>query len=241
MWTRTQLLSFLVAASTLVPAAAHAANPGVGHGTLMISAERLFGLSVVHSTVGTGGGEASFDQTHFGLALAPFAAASPSPTPSVYTFPRLALDFAVIDGLTVGGSLGFAFTDTSSDPGGAGPSFTTFLIAPRIGYVLGLNRTVQLWLRGGLTYFNASRHVDPSTLPPNTDRSSSRWGISLNLEPTLMIAPFDHVAFTASVLFDIPVAGKQSNEVTAGSVTTTTSADATDRNIGLVAGIVVMF
>jgi len=233
----------LLAASVLLPSPARAANTGVGHGTIMISAERLFGFTSTRITQETGGGEVSADQTQFGLALAPFGQA-----PQIYTLPRLGFDFAVIDGLTLGGSLGFVVggTGSSATAGGVttdadGPSFTTFLIAPRIGYVLGLGRTLNLWLRGGFTYFNTAVHTDTSALPPNNTRTQTLWGLSLNLEPTLMIAPFDHVAFTASVLVDLPLAGKQSTERTNGSVTTTTSVDTSVRNLGLVAGVIVMF
>jgi hypothetical protein len=235
MFLKAHRLSLLTAALALVPAAAHAATPGVGHGTLMISAERLFGLSVSRATQGSGGGETHLDQTHFGLALAPL-----SPAPHVYLLPRLAFDFAIIDGLTLGGSIGFDVGDSDANDG-AGPSFTTFLIAPRAGYVLGLSKVFNLWLRGGITYFNASSHTDPSRLPPNTDRSLTVWGVSLNLEPTLMISPFEHVAFTAGLLLDLPLAGKRSTENVVGPVTTTTSIDYSVRNIGLVAGMVVLF
>jgi hypothetical protein len=225
----------LAAGLVLAPAAARAATPGVGHGTMLLSAERLFGLSNSHTTLGSGGGEVDRDQTHFGLALAPL-----SPAPHVYLLPRLAFDVALIDGLTVGGSLGFGVGEATAG-NGSKPSFTTFLLAPRVGYVLGLTRPLSLWLRGGFTYFNVTSHADPSTLPANRQSSLTTWGISLNLEPTLMISPFDHVAFTAGVLVDVPLAGKQSAELTVGSVTTTTSTDYTIRNLGLVAGMVVMF
>jgi hypothetical protein len=222
----------LAAALALAPTAAHAATPGVQHGTMMISAERLFGLSVSHTTQGSGDAEVELDQTHFGLVVAPL-----SPAPHVYLLPRLAFDFAIIDGLTVGGSLGFDVGDTTV--GNGKPSFSTFLIAPRMGYVLGLSRPLSLWLRGGLTYFNFTFH--PDNLPANTDRSTTTWGMSLNLEPTLMISPFEHVAFTAGLILDLPLAGKASTETTVGSITTTTSIDHGIRNIGIEAGLVVMF
>jgi hypothetical protein len=225
----------LGAALILAPSLARAATPGVRHGTMMISAERLFGLSASHTALGSGNGEIDRDQTHFGLALAPL-----SPAPHVYLLPRLAFDVAIIDGLTVGGALGFGVGEATAG-NGSKPSYTTFLFAPRIGYVLGLSRVINLWLRGGLSYFNVTSHTDPSILPANTDRSVTIWGMSLNLEPTLMIAPFEHVAFTAGVLVDLPFAGKQSTEQVVGSVTTTTSIDYSVRNLGLVGGMVVLF
>ena len=227
----------------LVPAAARAASPGISHGTMMVSAERLFGLSISRATQDIGNGESSVDQTQFGLALAPW-----SPAPNIYQTPRLAFDLAIIDGLTVGGSLGLVIgqLDTSTTVGGTtadtkGPSFTTFLLAPRAGYVLGLSHLIGLWLRGGITYFNASTHTDASVLGPNVTRSQTIWGIALNLEPTLLVSPFEHVSFTAGILVDLPLAGKQSSERTMGNVTTTTSVDYTIRNFGLVAGMLVRF
>jgi hypothetical protein len=65
--------------------------------------------------------------------------------------------------------------------------------------------------------------------------------MSLNLEPTLMISPIPHVAFTVGLLLDLPLTGKQSSETRVGSVTTTTSVDSSVRNVGLVGGLVVMF
>jgi hypothetical protein len=224
----------LATALALAPAAAHAATPGVDHGTLILSAERLFGLGVSHTSLGSGNAEVERDQTHFGLALAPL-----TPNPNVYLLPRLGFDFAIIDGLTVGGSLGFGFGE--ADVGNGKPSYTNFLIAPRVGYVLGLSRPISLWLRGGFTYFNVTSHSDPAVLPPNTERSVTLWGMSLNLEPTLMISPIPHVAFTVGLLLDLPLTGKQSSETRVGSVTTTTSVDSSVRNVGLVGGLVVMF
>jgi hypothetical protein len=224
----------LAASLTLLPTAARAATPGVEHGAMMLSAERLFGLDVSHSAQGGGNNEIDRDQTHFGLALAPL-----TPNPNVYLLPRLAFDFAIIDGLTVGGSLGFGVG--KGTVGNSEPSYTNFLIAPRVGYVLGLSKPISLWLRGGFTYFNLTSHADPSVLPPNTDRSLTLWGMALNLEPTLMISPIEHVAFTVSALFDLPLAGKQSTETVTGAVTTTTSIDFSVRNFGLVAGLIVIF
>jgi hypothetical protein len=224
-----------LAALIAVPAVARAATPGVGRGTMLLSAERLFGLSNSHTTLGSGNTEVDRDQTHFGLVLAPL-----TPAPNVYLLPRLAFDFAIIDGLVVGGSLGFGVGEATA-ANGSKPSYTTFLIAPRAGYVLGLSKPINLWLRGGITYFNATSHTDPNTLPANRNVSFTTWGMSLNLEPTLMISPFDHVAFTASLIIDLPFAGSQSQEVSVGAVTTTTSIDYSVRNIGLVAGMVVIF
>jgi hypothetical protein len=238
-----RLSSVLLLGLLLAPATASAANPGVDHGRMMISAERLFGLSFSHTSVDNGNGSNDRDVTHFGLVVSPNTAVG-----NIYTTPRLAFDIAVIDGLTVGGSLGVSVTGVSdsSTTGGTSaevsrPTLTTVLIAPRAGYVLGFTRVVGLWLRGGLTYFNGSAHSDATVLGTNATRTDTLWGLGLDLEPTLLVSPFEHFSFTAGLVLDLPLAGKQSVERTAGNVTTTTSTDASVRNIGVVAGMVISF
>jgi hypothetical protein len=214
----------------LAPSAAHAATPGVHHGTMMVSAERLFGLSVGRVTTGNNNAQTSDDQTHFGLFLAPTTAAW-----NPYMVPRLAFDLAPIDGLTVGGSLGFVVSDLENSQ-----SVTAFLLAPRVGYILGLGHLVSLWLRGGIPYFNISTHADTGAV---TKTSDTVWGLGLDLEPTLLVSPWEHVGFTAGLLVDLPMTGKGSHETTntVTSVTTSTSVDTTVRHIGLLLGMVATF
>jgi hypothetical protein len=228
--------ALLLGSLLLTPAAARAATPGVEHGRMMISAERLFGLSFSHTSVDTGNGSVDTDVTHFGLAVAPN-----TPNDNIYTTPRLAFDYAIIDGLTLGGALGVAVTDLSTSVTNndntterSGPTLTTFLVAPRLGYVLSVSHLVGIWLRGGFTYFRAATDVSDNT-------TRTLWGFGLNIEPTLLLSPWEHVAFTLGLLVDLPLAGKLSTEVTAGNVTNTTSVDASVRNIALAAGLLVSF
>jgi hypothetical protein len=225
MSRRSLYISSLLVVVCLTPAGARAATPGIAQRTVMISAERLLGLTAMHTSQDIPGGELNINQTRVGLTMAPTLA-----NPNIYAVPRLALDLTPIDGLTLGGALGFAAGDFD-----ASTSMTAFLVAPRVGYVLGLSHVVNLWLRAGFTYFNITHTNDPDT------RSDTLWGMSLNVEPTLMIAPFDHIAFTAGLVMDLPVAGKQSTERKVGNITTTTSVGFQVRNIGLAVGMVVSF
>jgi hypothetical protein len=212
----------------LTPAGARAATPGIAQRTVIVSAERLLGLAAMHTSQDIPGGELNVNQvnqTRVGLTMSPSLENT-----NIYAVPRLALDLTPIDGLTLGGALGFAAGDSD-----ASASMTAFLVAPRVGYVLGLSHVINLWLRAGLTYFNITNSNDPDT------RSDTRWGMSLNIEPTLMIAPFDHVAFTGGLVLDLPVAGKRSTERRVGNITTTTSVGFLMRNIGLALGMVVSF
>jgi len=225
MLRRSLYISSLLVVVCLTPAGARAATPGIAQRTVMISAERLLGLTAMRTSQDIPGGELNINQTRVGLTMAPTLA-----NPNIYAVPRLALDLTPIDGLTIGGALGFAAGDFD-----ASTSMTAFLVAPRVGYVLGLSHVINLWLRAGFTYFNITTTNDPDT------RSDTLWGMSLNVEPTLMIAPFDHVAFTAGLALDLPVAGKQSTERKVGNITTTTSVGFLVRNLGLAVGMVVSF
>jgi hypothetical protein len=225
-------------AFTFAPAAAHAAaSAGVDHGTVMIGAERLFGLSLSRTTTSSGNTDTSHDNTTFTLLY--------SAAPNVHMTPRVTFDFVPIDGLTLGGGIGFGVgslgdsrTRNDSTTNTDGPSSTWLVFSPRVGYVLGLSSLAKLWLRGGLTYFWMNTDF-PS--PPNTSASSRLTGLSLDLEPTLLLQAFPHLGFTASVLVNLPLTGSFTTETKIGGVSTSTSVDQTIRNFGLVAGMVGSF
>jgi hypothetical protein len=235
---RAAALAALVVASSLAAPAGIAAPAALPKGTMMIGAERLFGLSVSRISTDTNNGSTALDQTHFGLFAAPG-----SQEPHVYLAPRLALDYALIDGLTLGGSLAVAIGDYTNVTTTGGTTteadlgeFTTFLLAPRVGYALGLSRLANLWLRGGLTYFNGAGHGDVFG-----DTEQTRWGLAVNLEPTFLLTPLTNLGFTVGLVVDVPVAGKRTTERTIGPVTTSTSVDQTVRNFGVQFGMVGMF
>jgi hypothetical protein len=229
----------LVLALSIAPAAAHAAaSAGVDHGTIMIGAERLFGLSLSRETTATNNGDNSTDNTTFTLLY--------SASPNVHMTPRLTCDFVPIDGLTIGGGIGFGVgslddsrTRNSATTNTDGPTSTWIIISPRVGYVLGLSSLAKLWLRGGLTYFWMNTDF-PSAIP-NTSVSSRLTGLSLDLEPTLLLQPFTHLGFTASLLVNLPLTGSFTTDTTVGGTTTSTSVDRTIRNFGLAVGMVGRF
>jgi hypothetical protein len=67
-----------------------------------------------------------------------------------YHLPRVAVDFFVIERLSLGGALGFY--DHEGD-GGDG-----FILAPRVGYAIDLSQRWAFWPRGGLSYYSEGNY-----------------------------------------------------------------------------------
>ncbi len=113
-------------ALTFAPAASAQAVP---QGTFTVAAERMVGLGI---TFGQGGDPV------FGTGL--FWGGQ-----GVLDFPRIGVDYFVIDGLSIGGSLGLRYTS-------AGTGFFQAGILPRIGYAFALSSSIDFWPRGGIGF-----------------------------------------------------------------------------------------
>jgi hypothetical protein len=216
------------------------ASTGLPKGTFIVSAERLFGLSVNRTTTGTNNGDVSVDHTGFGLLLS-----SPS---TVHMLPRMALDVAIIDGLTVGAGLGFfvgdrqTVTDNNATTTTAqGPTTTAMVLAPRAGYALHISSIVSFWIRAGFTYYRTNSENDRTVANVTTATSDRTSGLAFDVEPTFLFQAFDHLAFTAAIIADLPLSGDHTVEARTGNVTTSRSVDQTVRNVGVVASMLGMF
>jgi hypothetical protein len=222
------------------PPHTHAASAGLPKGTFIVSAERLFGLSINRTTTATNNGDVSVDHTGFGLLLS-------SPT-TVHMLPRMALDFTIIDGLTLGSGLGFFVGDretiTNNDStvvSAQGPTTTAMVLAPRVGYALHVSSIVSFWIRAGITYYRTNSENDRTTGNLTTVTSDRTSGIAFDIEPTFLFQPFEHLGFTAGIVADLPLTGDHTTEVRAGNVTTSRSINQTVRNVGVVASMLALF
>lgn len=152
--------------------------------------------------------------------------------------PRLALDYFVTEGFSVGGS--FVFLSQSSEaeatpPGG--PSTTTdngsvqtLFIHPRVGYAVPFDETFSFWPRVGLFYMN-------QTLKPDQGSDTSRSAIDFTLEAMFGISPISHFAILVGPYLYLGVGG--SSEVPA--IPPATGTTETDRRLtmyGLTTSIV---
>ncbi len=253
---RTKRLAVAVAVCILAASGSAFADPGIGaHRNLIISADRLFGFSYnqfnTEFTSGSTTVESSQTRTDFGLFTGLSGTGTTVSTgaggyalPNVYMVPRVALDFAVANAFTVGGSAGFVLgsLSNSSTVNGVtserdGPTATGILLAPRAGWTHGFGGRAGAWLRGGMTYYRVSSSIDTGT----TETTFAVWGFSLNIEPTLTVSIVPGFGFTAGLVLDVPLTGGVESETTTGSTTTSRSIDSTHLNIGIVVGMLGWF
>jgi hypothetical protein len=114
-----------LAAALSVAKPAEAGNP-VRKGTMRLAAERLVGI-----------GARVNDPAAFYIAIL-----QTSQTGIDYQYPRVAFDYFIIDGLSIGGSAGFGYH--------SGAEMVSLSVLPRIGYAFDLSRTFEFWPRGGI-------------------------------------------------------------------------------------------
>lgn len=94
-------------------------------GTFTLSAERLTGLTI------------EFPQNSsavFGLNLLM------APVANSLQFPRIGGDYFIIDGLSLGGSVGLGYRSSPQEMG-------VWAILPRVGYAFAINQAIDFWPR----------------------------------------------------------------------------------------------
>jgi hypothetical protein len=211
--------------------AASAARADLGDkGVVSISVDRLFGFNQIKATTSSNNMETNYTRSDFSLFV-----------PAIYTpysTPRLALDVAIGERVTLGGAIGITISSTSGNrtfsgltvesPSGDG---TGIVLAPRAGYIIPLG-SAKLWLRGGITFFQNSNKTNSPT-----GAESSVHGLALDLEPTFVFMVAPHLGVTVGAVIDLPLSGE--SKTTIGSASNST--DTSIRNLGVVAGLALPF
>ncbi len=257
----TAVLATMGAACALLTTShAHAQQrPEFGEkGEIILSADRLFPLfsfSRVSQDALTpiAGTTRTTATTQTGISL---LWGSTAPEETFFTVPRVGFDYVVVPNFTLGGDIALFFTlggstkteidnnnGTSQTNSVGSPSNTVFGIAPRAGYILGLNNVFSLWLRGGLSFYTESQKSTTVDNNGNTiaTTTASDHQFALDLDPQLVISPIQHIGFTAGLTVDVPLAGGHSLETVANNNTQTNSAGASIWFIGVTAGMLVYF
>jgi hypothetical protein len=232
-------------------------------GEFIISADRLvpfFNFTHISVDGPTGGtvtkNTTTYTQTGFSLLWG--STSNGGVDPGFYTVPRVGFDYVIVPNVTIGGDLvvfatlgGSKTTDTTTSAGGTvtnssvsvdNPSTTIFGIAPRGGYILGLNDLFSLWLRGGFSYYTSSTKAT-ATSPGGTTTTTTdnAHQLGLDLEPQFVFTPVQHIGFTAGLNVDIPLTGGVSTDTTTttpgATASSSTSFSASILNIGVSLGM----
>jgi hypothetical protein len=200
-------VSVSVAVAILLAAGAAGAQEKAGtQGNFVVGLERVFGIYSGHSDFEVNGNETEADYTGIELGIR-----NGGVLPSNNA--RLGFDYFVIDNLSLGAGIGFASYDDDKED-------SLFLIAPRVGYFLGLGEHFGFWPRGGFTFWTQD---DPDAN-----------NIMVTLEGMFTIAPNPTYAFLVGPVVDLGFSGEQ--DPGPGP-----DIDRTDRLLGIAIGMVGIF
>jgi hypothetical protein len=215
-----------VLAAMTMSSQASAQEPGFGAaGQMAFSADRLFGINMGSSTVTikdkASGQEAEYEYKSTGISLL-WSGNGASEVPSASQIPRLSFDYFVIDGLSVGGSLGYLSrtgsgkrTKPTETPEEDDPSQSAFAFAPRVGYALMFTDMIGFWPRGGFTYWQSKledKNVNQGTGAVTT--STYKYSaLDLNIELPFIFTPAKGFALTAGPVVDYSLMGKVDTEI----------------------------
>jgi hypothetical protein len=229
------ILLGLALAFAAIPAHAQGRVDNIGNGGgVVISGERLAG--VYHTT-----NTATFKQENLGGTSTTSESETESRTTTVALFghdpgspteiPRLALDYFVVGGFSVGGSFSFMRNATEIDRkqttsvGGSSQSSTrndgritqqAFVFHPRLGYALAFNEYVGIWPRAGFSYTHIERRDAAFPTDPDVEQKTTITLTNLTLEGLLFVSPFSNFALVGGPFADIGLGGSTEIETNQG-------------------------
>lgn len=135
---------------------------------------------------------------------------------SVTTFrAHPAIDYFVIDNLSVGGFLGLDYIST---PGG---SSTQFSIGPRVGYNIAFAERFSIWPKVGLSLATTSQKNDVVAAPGGgtTSQSTSNTSVAFNLFVPVMFHPVEHFFLGFGPVVDADLSGDNKSTTFGGRLT----------------------
>jgi len=127
---------------------------------------------------------------------------------------RPAVDYFVVNNVSVGGFIGLDYTSTS------GGHTTSFAIGPRVGYNFAFSERFSFWPKLGFSYSTSSTSID-ATVAPGTTVSSSESGnhLALNLFAPVMFHPVQHFFLGFGPALDTDLTGDAKQTTIAGRLT----------------------
>lgn len=124
---------------------------------------------------------------------------------------RPAVDYFVIDHLSIGGFLGLNYEHVPT-----GHS-TTWSLGPRVGYDIPLSGLFSIWPKAGLSFSTVAQTVSATSLAPQTSSDSSN--LTVNLFVPVMLHPATHFFLGFGPALDADVSGSVKTTTVAGRLT----------------------
>ena len=230
-----QGLVSLLAAATLFGAGAASAQPLGTSGQVVLGVDRLFGYSSASTTVKDDSG------SEVTTTLSGFSLLGNYPL-AMYSLPRLSVDFLPTNGLTIGGSVMYAYVSGSIEAEGYDEDIASqniFLIGPRVGYAYMFSDNVGIWPRAGVSYvtiWSEDEAPDPMT-GDTTTVEDSQSETAINLDVMLVLSPAEHVGLTVGPTVDIGLGGTSKTEIGSSS----SEVDVSTFGFGVQAGLIAWF
>jgi hypothetical protein len=198
-------------------------------GQVAFSAERMFGVGWTWDSVDAG--DEDLTNTTFNLSVLSNPLANVTNT---YSFPRVGIDYFIVDNISIGAALGFAYASFDPDEQlqAASPfdSVTAFLAAPRVGYAMMFGDHIGIWPRVGVTWINY-------TFSGEGDAEESADRFALTGELPFVIQPTDNAAFLIGPTIDLGLSGKNRLEGAGANLET----DVRTTELGVQFGLMVFF
>jgi hypothetical protein len=191
---------------------------------LVLATERIFGYVHSSQTQTVAGMDQTVDVDSFSIFSSPLSIAT------IYSAPRLALDYFVAERFSIGLAASyFRITQDAPDsPNAFEPKYTGFLFAPRVGYVVPVSPVVAFWPRLGFTVMNLELSTTSGTFGTSSS-SSTLYALTIEAPLVLTIAP--HVFLALAPTLDLGLGG--SDEDTTAGVGSTSSIDTKATSFGL--------
>lgn len=129
---------------------------------------------------------------------------------------RPAIDYFVVDYLSLGGFLGLEYLST---PGG---STTQFSIGPRVGYNIPFSESFSFWPKLGFSLASTSVEAEDTETPdgvivPGEEESST--SLQLNIFAPVMFHPVEHFFLGVGPAFDLDLTGDEKATTIAARLT----------------------
>jgi hypothetical protein len=230
-------LAFSSAATLTATALPALAGGPMPQGTFTVGGERLMGIFYGNlqndpfppDPIGDEYGVTTFTLLGNGVALDTGGFAGIDAR-SMFVIPRVGLDYFIIDGLSLGGSLTLLSHSVHVDraPDNDFSAFH-FLFAPRVGYAYMFGTVVGIWPRGGFAFASGSVDLDSA---PGAGYSNRYFAFEIDVP--LIIAPVKNFGITVGPVFDVTFGGSQTRRLPPPEL----DRDASLTMFGLSAGIV---